>query len=716
MRRRGPAAAPAAAPVALAEVRAFDLGMYDATGQAAVAARAAGFFTGLDGGTPVRILALARPFSPAPALRAIRALRRACPPEEDWRRSGLAGLHRFLETLVQHADLRSTAYYLLAWPAPEVPAAAVFQAAQDSFLTPVQPLAQLPPFFADCHEEWDRLVPRPPGQDYLAVYGSYDLVGTWSLDTIRRLLRMPFPVALCLDFETLGPDKAAFQLQNAYNALYAQLTQQGRFGGKDARSEEAFADVKRAMAAVEAGERVHKLTVAVLVRAPSARRLAQHGAYLAATLAPYVRLRPCWGQQAEALKLFTTTPRRQIGLSLRPRPILSSGCGVATPFGLPSRTETRGILFGLDRSTGNPVFYDGWAGAAGEGGRPFHATFFGFTGYGKTFAMQTLLYRLVLTGTQVVVIEPMGHFRRLAAALGAGASYNAVAFETASLNLLDPVQPTLTDQISHVKRQLALLLSCESGAAAGGTEQGRRVFSNAESAALGLALGALYGPIWGTPLPSAAVPRLEDLCARLEMLPDAPGRALARELRALYVEGEKAASFNRPTTLDLRFDRPCTVFDVTRIDPGYRALYYMQLTAVLHLYLRDPARRAPLVIAIDEFRYLARDPILAHEANTLVKTARTFHTAVWTADQNPGTYTQNEDGRQMVALSPLVFIGRQQAEDVALHQHLFRRLTAHHIQQIVTADRGQFVTILGDDYYCLQVEPSPVELAAFRGT
>src|SRR6476660_5039461 len=79
-----------AGPAEVAEVRAFALAMYDPTGQAAVATRAAGFFTGLDGQTPVRILALARPFSAEPALRHIQDLRRACPAHEDWRQSGLA--------------------------------------------------------------------------------------------------------------------------------------------------------------------------------------------------------------------------------------------------------------------------------------------------------------------------------------------------------------------------------------------------------------------------------------------------------------------------------------------------------------------------------------------------------------------------------------------------------------------------------------------------
>ena len=86
----------------------------------------------------------------------------------------------------------------------------------------------------------------------------------------------------------------------------------------------------------------------------------------------------------------------------------------------------------------------------------------------------------------------------------------------------------LTDQISHVKRQLALLLSCESGAGdarspsrAGGclaTTSRRRWIH---------ALGALYRPIWGEALSPALTPRLQDLCDRLEALATPAGHMVA---------------------------------------------------------------------------------------------------------------------------------------------------------------------------------------------
>ena len=717
---------------AVAEVRPFDLGMFDPAGQAAVATRAGEFFKGLEGSTRIRILALARPFSAAPAVRAVQELRRACPADEDWRLAGLAGFQTFLELLVRRANLRGTQYFLLAWTKSDLPPLAIQRSAADSFMTAVTPLDGLPPFFADCREEWQHLAPIERGGEYLAVYGSHALLGTWDVGTIQRLLRMPFPVAVSIDIETLTGDRAERQLQSTYNTLTAQLQSHAKISSKDAGSEQGYRDVQRTMNAVQdSGERLHKVTITVLIKASSAEQLVINAAQLRARLSAFVRFRPLWGQQGEALKLFTTIARTAIAVDLRSAPMLSSGCALTVPFGLPSRFDTSGVLWGIDRSTNNPVWYDIWARAAGAGATPAHATFLGFTGYGKTFAQQVMLYRHALTGTKVIVLEPQGHFRKLAAALGAGASYNPISFAT-PMNLLDVIHPAadkLGDQISHVKRMLALLLSCESGAAESGSETGRRIFTNSESGALGRALHALYAPCWGDPWTPATTPLLGDLCARLDLQRDDAGRphaeavALAREIRDLYVTGEKAASFNRPSTLDLSLDRQCTVYNVAGIDRTYRPLYYMQLVAVFNHFIRDPARidprtgrRVPVIICIDEFKYMGRDRVLSAEAANLTKTTRAFDVAVWTADQNPGSYMQNEDARQMIALSSLVFIGRQQANDLPLNQELFERLTPYHRTQMLTAQRGEFVAKFNDDYYVLKVEPSAVELAAFSDT
>lgn len=714
-RKKEPALSSRSRKAALvSEVRPYDLSMFGGEAMNAVASRARGFFSGLE--TGVRMLALSEPFSAKPALDYVQDLILSTAPNEGWRRSGLAAYRHFLDNLVQEADLRRIRYFLVAWPGPELPPAAITRAAEDSFMTTVTPLpGGLPPFYHGSYrEELEHLAPVERAQPYMAVYTAWELLGTWDLYTMHRLLLMPFPLALSVDVETLSVDKAQFRLQSAYNGLYAQLNQQSRFGGKDAKSEEAFRAVEGTLKIMEAGERLHMVRLAVLLKAPSAQKLREYGAYIRNTLATHMRLRLESGQQQAMLKLFTTMPPGEVNTDVRPAPVLSGGAGLMMPFGLRSRSETAGILFGVDKNSGNPVFYDGWRRSAGEGGKPFHATILGRTGSGKTFTMQTLFHRLALSGTQVIVIEPVGHFKRLAESLGGGGSYNKVAFGTASVNLLDMVQPTLQDQMTHVQRQLSLLLSSGTGAAASRSDLGRRVFTNAELGALDEALSEIYAPIWGTSMTAATTPRLEDLCRRLDDVEG--GGDLSAEIRRLYVNGMLASTFNQPTSLDLSLKARAVCFDVSGVDESYRPWFYMQIVASLLRHIRNRERGYPVVIGFDEFKYLAQDPTLASQILMLVKTVRTYNAAIWTADQNPSSYTSNEESQQIIANTPLVFIGRQQAQDVQMDRQLFPRLRDFHEQQMLTASRGEFIGIFDDDYYPLLIEPSPLELGYFSGT
>jgi hypothetical protein len=706
---RGPKAA-------VSEVRPYDLSMYDGPALDSVAARAGGFFAGRE--EPVRMLALTEPFSAAPALHHIEELLGATPPDAGWQRTGLAAYRTFLEGLVAQADLRRTRYFLVAWPRPEIPPMAIWGAAEDCFLTSVQPrTGGLPPFYAPgvvYHEEWDHLAPQERGQPYMAVWTAWELLGTWDLHALHQVLRMAFPLAVCVHVETLGLDQARVKLQNSYNALYAQLTSTGKFTTKDARSEEAFRDVQRAMPLIEHGERFHLVTLAVLIKAPTVAKLRERGAYLKNQLAARCRLRLEVGQQQEALKLFTTTPLAQIRLDARAAPVLSSGAGVMMPFGFRSRAETSGILWGVDRSTGNPVFYDGWQRPNGEGWQPFHLTVLGRSGSGKTFTIILLLHRLALTGTQVILLEPQGHCRRLAESLGAGASYNKIAFGTASINLLDRVEDVLAAQITHVHRQLALLLSSGTGAAAANSDLGRRVFSNAELAVLTTALQRIYAPFWDAEAPPAeAIPLLEDLCCYLRETE--VGAVLAKEIADLYVHSDLGSTFNRPTNLDLSLRARACCFDVSDVGETFRPWFYAQILAVLTRHIRNRRRSHPLVLAVDEFKYLSADPILAKIVVDLIKTSRTFGAAIWTGDQNPSSYTTNEQTQQIIANTPLVLIGKQQTDDVTTDKKLFPRLTDVHLHQITVGQRGDFVAIFDDDYYPLKIEPSPLEYAYFSG-
>jgi len=367
----------------------------------------------------------------------------------------------------------------------------------------------------------------------------------------------------------------------------------------------------------------------------------------------------------------------------------------------------------------------------------------GETGSGKTYGANLLLYREALRGTQVVILEPMGHSRRLMQAMGEGGSYNRVDFAHTSLNVLDIVENTLTDQVTHVQRALSVLLSSASGAGGaaasasqgggwqaltgqghggggGGAVAGRRVFTNAELAALGFALRDLYTGIDPQTIRPEETPRLEQLCARLRLkgYGDGCGRALSDEIGGLYVEGVDGDVFNprEGTSLNLLLTSPGVAYDFSQVTDNFRPLLYSQVLAAVQRRIRNRNRPQPMIVFIDEFRYMAQEPMLAEQAMLLVKTARTYRAAIWMAEQNLFTFSETFTGRAIIENTPLVTLYRQTATATRIARDLYPKLTEYHAFLMGTSQRGECVTLLGDDIFHMHMQSSRAEMAVFSGS
>ena len=364
----------------------------------------------------------------------------------------------------------------------------------------------------------------------------------------------------------------------------------------------------------------------------------------------------------------------------------------------------------------------------------------GETGSGKTYGANLLLYREALRGTQVVVLEPMGHSRRLMQAMGEGGSYNRVDFGHTSLNVLDVVETTLTDQVTHVQRALAVLLSSAAGAGGaaasasqgggwqaltgqpgqgqgGGMVAGRRVFTNAELAALGSALRDLYTGIDPQTIRPNETPRLEQLCSRLRLKGD-HGRALADEIAGLYVDGVYGEVFNprEGTSLNLLLNSPGVAYDFSQVNDTFRPLLYSQVLAAVQRRIRNRDREQPMIVFIDEFRYMAQEPMLAEQAMLLVKTARTYRAAIWMAEQNLFTFSETFTGRAIIENTPLITLYRQTATATKIARDLYPKLTEYHAFLMGTSQRGECVTLLGDDIFHMHMHSSRAEMAVFAGS
>lgn len=705
-------------PVVL-QIEPYNVFMYSFEEQVGLQTRFAQFFMSLR--APVRLIAYSRHFNVAAASDELTAETAAT--TEPWRAYVLDAYRRFLEQLVASIKLKSTQCFLIGWGKDTGEQDALANSARQVFtldeshnIVAVVEEATLPMLFPhDMMEEADCLAPVREGEDaeYVALLLSRDMKGDVDFFTpLLGILAQQYSVAVAVDVETIPRERANTQLTMAYNRLTAQL---GTAETKDVESESAYRDVQFAMEAVQGGEGLHRVQIAVAVFAPSRKELQRAVRDIKTAGTPQLQLRTVYGEQGKAAAFFSTTPTQRTGVSgQRPRNTLSTGCAAyfGSALGFRQRDTVSGVLLGIEMDGGYPVFHDIWTETSYSG------VVLGQAGSGKTFWANQFLSRQAARGVQIIFLDPQGNCERLAD-LCEG-SYNQLSFEQGlQLNPLDVIYSAPAAQQAHVFRFLEALL-------------GRRL-TNLEKHAVGTGLRTLYSGLdRRDPSPELAC-RLENLHGFL--LETADGHQLARELDQ-YVTGELGAVFNAPTNVDLALAAPVVAYDVQFVEEEYQPLVMTLLLGNLSRQIMAHPDVNRLVF-VDEFGILIQG-VLAESAGgaqmsespqlvanravalavmSLIKRMRRFRTGIWVCDQNPSTFHTNVYGKQILQNARHKVLFHQAQEAIGEIAEMFGQLTQHHLNVLAGARQGENITLLGDrDTYHLFAEASPLELEAFSGT
>lgn len=691
------------------EVQPFDIFMYTPPEQYALMQRFAEFFAALK--TDVRVIAITRPFDLREAVSQLLRETRQSPT--DWQRQGRDAYRRFITQLVKDVQLKSAAYFLVAWPTDSAERNAIIANAQHIFglsQNAIREVESLPPLFSGTRRNEPRFlapmdghVPDGQGNEYVGLLLSSDIMGDMDFFTITRLLGQPFPIAVAVDVRTIPFDQVTRRLEMAHNRIVAQLQ---TVDTKDAASEAAQTSVEFTMQAVRSGEGLHQIQVAVAVGASSQAELQDRVATTKNATSSIIRLRTPIGEQAPMLRFFTTTRRPKVSAQ-RERNVLSSGAAVlaAAPFGYRQRNKVDGILWGVDQVMGYPVFDDMWSRKA------LNVVILGQTRSGKTFGALVWMYREALRGTQIIMLDPQGNCKTLAGMCQGSYAPLSMA-QGLQLNLLDIVYESLPAQVAHVTACIEALLNC---GIQGRDAANRRVLSPQERAAVDRGLKALYSG-----LPPRCRPEQMPLLANLAryLLETPQGRDLALDLEQ-FVTGSYGTIFNRPTNVDMRLDGPVIAFDVQQTEKMFRGLIMtLLLGGISYRIMTGPSRRR--ILFIDEYGVLtaldsAAGEVVAQAAAELAKRINKYKCSIWAVDQNLPIFAENPYGRMVLDNAEQVTFYHQAQSAVEYIGRTYAQLTEGHLQRLTGAQQGENVTIIGNrDVYNLYTFPSDYEYEQFN--
>lgn len=603
------------------QLKPVDLSQYHPAAVSTLMGRWAAFWSGVR--PPLRIIVHSTPFHANQVVEDARAA--SLVAREDWRARALTGYSRFLEMLTSQAAMYQANHQMVVWANSDTEAEATIRSMGSWMGVSATPTELSPLFEGEYQIQFDHLAPTDPRQPYVSIMVSHEFTGEWSWsDPLVTLLRQTFPVSVALDVErNLSPNQALTELVKYENVLTDVLA---NAKSRDPKAEGAMRDVQLAMAKANAGLSLHFSTIVVAVKGNTLDELRKNTESVKTLTAARLSLVVIPGAQGELLKFFTTTKRKEIKLPEISHNITSDGMAVASgKIGFRRRSETDGIFWGIGSSGGQDTYPIWWNGFGKDPTKPaaYHGLFLGKSGYGKTVSMNALLYREAMRSTQVVFMEPQGHSRKLVQLVGDdGASYNALSMAEMQVNPLDPIFDDMSDQKSYLGSIVRLMLK---------QVDPERNLSIREAGLLDASLTTLYYGLTD-PLntPARYVPRIEQLCQELRRQ---GAVQLAEDLELNYVSGTLGQVYNQMTNTDVGLEKAVVTYDFKDIPEASRTLIYTLVLGRIQRIVRAAGRRRR-VVAIDEFGWMAQEPILANVVAMWIKTFRTFGCGVWLAEQD----------------------------------------------------------------------------------
>ncbi len=391
-------------------------------------------------------------------------------------------------------------------------------------------------------------------------------------------------------------------------------------------------------------------------------------------------------------------------------PLTSPGVALLTGSALSyrRRTETRGVLLGVDRNQA-PVIVD----IFDDRNASYNMVVLGQTGSGKTFATLLLMLRHLLLGAHLIILDPQGNVDL--AFLGEIYQRAEMGTSAAAVNLLDITHEEIGAQIEQVCAMLSLL----------GVYERRDTLARA---VLDEVLLDIYEPLWGRGVPAptlgAVQARLRVLSMRTEALPRVRETAalLAYKLEP-YANGSYAGLFGRSTSVDFSLSHPVTVYDVSRLPKQEMGGNLRSaLLSILVSNLNQAIRRkrasgdtTPILFFVDEMGMLMRDPVIAAHVSGEYKTARSRRVGMIVADQDlhsllgPADESGLHHGAPILANSAFTLLFHQKGSERERVRASFPGLPASLFEALFSLPRGVCLAQIPGDLLLTHVRPSAFE-------
>lgn len=524
---------------------------------------------------------------------------------------------------------------------------------------------------------------------------------------LSPLINFNIPFDIALHIHPLDTGEVLKQLRKRLTELIAEINEREEKGLiRDPQLEMAYRDLEEMRdRLISAQERMFRLGLYITIYADSEKQLRDIETDLRSILeSKLIYIKPALYQQAEGF--ISTTPygsdKLLIHTTLNTLPLSST-----FPFVSFDLSSNEGILYGINLHNNSLVLFDRFS------LENANEVVFGKAGGGKSYFVKTEILRYLMSGVEVIVIDPENEYKTLADAVG-GSFISLSLTSPHHINPFDLPQPAPDEEPANVLRTSIINLVGFMRMMLGG-------LTPEEDAIIDRALTETYAAKDITPdtpphLWKERIPLMEDFEEILSKMEGA--ESLVRRVRR-YTRGSFAQMFNQPTNIEMK--KPFVVFGIRDMEDELRPLAMYILMRYVWNTIRASFKKRILVI--DEAWWIMQSEDGASFLYGICKRARKYWLGVTTITQDVVDFMKSTYGQPIITNSAIQVLLKQSPASIDLVQKAFN-LTEEEKYRLLEAEIGEGIFFAGKKHVLIKaiasyledqlITTSPEEVAKIR--
>ncbi len=521
---------------------------------------------------------------------------------------------------------------------------------------------------------------------FVVTYPRYIAVGWFA-----PIINLNVPLDVSMFFYPVGSEVILKQLRNKVGQLEAQILSDAEKGApRDPIRETALRDIEQLRDNLTQGtEKFFQVGLYVTLYGKSKDELDKLTDKVEAMFGQklvYSKRVLYQAEQGFTSTLPTGQDEIQVSFNMNSSPAASS-----FPFISSDVSSDNGILYGINRHNNSLILFDRFS--------LQNANFvvFATSGAGKSYAVKLEILRSLMTGTDVIVIDPEREYKYLSDAVG-GTYINISLNSESKINPFDLPRPVSgADKPADIIRAAVITLKSMLRLMLGS-------ITPEEDSIIDRALIETYAKkdiTAESDLAQIEPPLMADF---QEVLAGMVGADNIVERLKKYTEGTFAGLFNSPTNIELT--NQLVTFSVRDLEDELRPIGISMIVSYIWNVVRSGMRKRILVI--DEAWWLMQNEDSARFIYALVKRCRKYYLGVTTITQDVNDFLRSPYGQAIVTNSALQLLMKQSPAGVDMVAKTFL-LTQGEKYLLLEAAVGEGIFFAGPKHAAIKVVASYTE-------